>query len=191
MENSTCLSASQKCLGVAVRVQDTPCVVDDVSKLSLWTVTLSQWESVEIGERGRREEQQEQKGTLEGLFLWVTVLLVLSPCSSSRKPDGDRRRRKKTVAFYSTVSPISLLFQPPPFLIYIGKPSLAVRGWMVHPETVMEIIWTPLSFLTSSFHKPTVMMHLFVFSLSCRGFNIFMGRFLQIQNVMLLLHQCL
>lgn len=41
----------------AVRVQDTQYVADDVSKLSLQTVTLSQWESVEIG--GRREEQQD------------------------------------------------------------------------------------------------------------------------------------
>lgn len=41
----------------AVRVHDTQYVVDDVSKLSLQTVTLSQRESVEI--EGRREEQQD------------------------------------------------------------------------------------------------------------------------------------
>lgn len=62
-------------LGGAVRMQDARYVADDVSKLFLRTATLSQQESVEIGERGeggevrREEEQQEQEGTLEGLFL--------------------------------------------------------------------------------------------------------------------------
>lgn len=58
-----------------MRMQDARYVADDVSKLFLRTATLSQQESVEIererGGRGvrREEEQQEQEGTLEGLFL--------------------------------------------------------------------------------------------------------------------------
>lgn len=39
-------------LGGAVRMQDARYVADDVSKLFLRTATLSQQESVEIGERG-------------------------------------------------------------------------------------------------------------------------------------------
>lgn len=107
--------------GGAVRVLDTQYVADDVSKLSLWTATLSQQESVEIGERGRREEQQEQEGTLQGLFLWVTVLLVLSPLVPLIE---NQTGKKKSVAFYSCVSPISLsrstpLFHSPSIPVFI------------------------------------------------------------------------
>lgn len=87
--------------GVAVRVQDALYEADDVSKPSLWTETLisagicGNWR-----EEGRSEEQQEQGGTLEGLFLWVTALLVLSPLV----PLIENQNGKKTQLF----TPVSL-----------------------------------------------------------------------------------
>lgn len=103
--------------GGAVRVQDTQYVADDVSKQSLWTATLSQQESVEIGERereeGGREEQQEQEGTLEGLFLWVTVLLVLSALVPLIE-NQTAQKKKKSLSLFTPVSLQFLFLTPPP-----------------------------------------------------------------------------
>ena len=95
--------------GGAVRVQDTRYVADDVSKLSLWTATISAGICGNWTERGR-EEQQEQEGTLEGLFLWVTVLLVLSPLV----PLIENQTRKKSLSLFTPESLQFLFLAPPP-----------------------------------------------------------------------------
>lgn len=142
-------------LGGAVRMQDARYVADDVSKLFLWTATLSQQESVEIGERGggvRREEgQQEQEGTLEGLFLWVTVLLVLSPLV----PLIENQTEKKICRFLLLVSPISLSCSTSPsfILVFIEPPPLFLYYWLCY-EAVMEISFLVPKYFPSVTIKP-------------------------------------
>lgn len=61
----------------------------------------------------RREEgQQEQEGTLEGLFLWVTVLLVLSPLV----PLIENQTEKKNLSLFTPgLSNFSFLLHLPLF----------------------------------------------------------------------------
>lgn len=125
-------------LGGAVRMQDARYVADDVSKLFLWTATLSQQESVEIGEGGgvrREEEQQEQEGTLEGLFLWVTVLLVLSPLV----PLIENQTEKKNLSLFTPgLSNFSFLLHLPLFhsgFYRTPLPFFSITGF------VMRLSW--------------------------------------------------
>lgn len=119
---------SQKCFwGGAVRVQDTRYVAGDVSKLSLWTATLSQQESVEIGERGRREGGAGARGDTGRIVpLSDSPFSLISFRSSYRKPD---RKKKSRSLFYFCLSPISLsrstpFFHSPSILVFIENPFL-------------------------------------------------------------------
>lgn len=104
---------------------------------------LSQQESVEIGERGGGgKEEQEQERTLEGLFLWVTVLLVLSPFVPLIE-----NQTKKKLSLFTPVSPISLshstpFFHSPSILVFIENPFLCLLlVAMLHHEMEKAIIF--------------------------------------------------
>ena len=106
--------------GGAVRVQDTQYVADDVSKLSLWTATLSQQESVEIGESEREREREREggggavgaRGDTGGIVpLSDSPFSLISSRSSYRKPDGGWKKK-------SLVSPIPLSRSTPSFILH-------------------------------------------------------------------------
>lgn len=107
----------------------------------------------ERGGRGvrREEEQQEQEGTLEGLFLWVTVLLVLSPLV----PLIENQTEKKICRFLLLVSPISLSCSTSPsfILVFIEPPPLFLYYWLRY-EAVMEISFLDPKYFPSVTIKP-------------------------------------
>lgn len=121
--------------GGAVRVQDTRYGADDVSKLSLWTATLSQQESVEIGERGRREEKQEQEGDTGRIVpLSDSPFSLISTRSSYRKPD--RKKKKNRCRFLllclSNFSfSLHALFLSPSILVFIENLFFCITGLII------------------------------------------------------------
>lgn len=90
--------------GVDGSVRDTLYVKDDVSLRFLWTAALSLQESVKIGAK-KEGGVPGANGTQEGLFLWVTVLLVLSLLV----PPIGNQTREGGIAFYSSSLQLFLL----------------------------------------------------------------------------------
>lgn len=83
----------------------------------------------------REEEQQEQEGTLEGLFLWVTVLLVLSPLV----PLIENQTEKKNLSLFTPgLSNFSFLLHLPLFhsgFYRTPLPFFSITGF------VMRLSW--------------------------------------------------
>lgn len=106
-----------------------PCEKQLYLSRNLW-----KWER----ERGEREEQE---GTLEGLFVWVTVLLVLSPLVPYRKPD--RKRKKKSNL--SLCSPVSLQFLlAPPCLSFSTNLNFSIKNFSLCPLLLLYLPWMEL-----------------------------------------------
>lgn len=123
-------------LGGAVRMQDARYVADDVSKLFLWTATLSQQESVEIGEGGKEGggAAGARGDTGRIVPLSDSPFSLISSRSSYRKPD----RKKKLSLFTPGLSNFSFLLHLPLFhsgFYRTPLPFFSITGF------VMRLSW--------------------------------------------------
>lgn len=89
----------------------------------------------------REKEEQAHEGTLEGLFLWVTVLLLLSPLV----PLIENQTEKKSLSYFTPLFLQFCFLAPPP----LSLKSLFLTGLMCHHETVMEIHFSCFNVIAS------------------------------------------